>query len=322
MTKKERLQKLTNEKGVIAAMAIDQRGSLKKALGAALGRDATAEDMKTFKSVCVEVLTPYSSAVLLDSEFGLPALAMKAAHTGVLLAYEKTGYDVTVRGRLPDLLDGYSAAKLREEGADAVKLLVYYDPFDTDEVNNQKKHFIRQVGDECKREEMPFFLEIVSYSDTIGDEKGLEFAKKKPEMVMGYMKEFSDPVYGVDVLKVEIPFNIKYVEGSSAFVGGEAAYSKGEAIEILKKASESTTLPFIYLSAGVTIDVFLESLSMVREAGVMYNGVLCGRATWQDGIKAYGTSGQEGLRAWLEDVGVKNIQKVNEELEKGAVGLV
>lgn len=321
MTKQERIQKLTDERGVIAAMAIDQRGSLKKALSAALGRDATKEDIEIFKSVCVEVLTPYASAVLLDSEFGLPALAMKANHTGVLLAYEKTGYDATVRGRLPDLLDGYSVARLREEGADAVKLLVYYDPFDTDEVNNQKRHFIRQVGDECKKEEMPFFLEIVSYSDTIGDEKGLEFAKKKPEMVMGYMKEFSDPMYGVDVLKVEIPFNIKFVAGSSAF-GGESAYSRDEAVEIIRKAAQCTTLPFIYLSAGVTIDVFLESLAMVREAGVQYNGVLCGRATWQDGIKAYGEGGVDGLRNWLESTGVENIQKVNAELEKGAQSMV
>lgn len=322
MTKQERLQKLTNENGVVAAMAIDQRGSLKKALTTALGRDATSEDMESFKSVCVEVLTPHASAVLLDSEFGLPALAMKAAKTGVLLAYEKTGYDATVRGRLPDLLDGYSAARLRDEGADAVKLLVYYDVFDTDEVNNQKRHFIRQVGDECKREEMPFFLEVVSYSETITDEKGLEFAKKKPEMVMGYMREFSDPMYGVDVLKVEIPFTIKYVAESSTFVGGESAYSKEEALEIVRKAAACTTLPFIYLSAGVTIDVFLESLAMVREAGVKYNGVLCGRATWQDGIKAYGSGGVDGLRSWLEDVGVTNIQKVNDELARGAVSLL
>jgi tagatose 1,6-diphosphate aldolase len=97
-----------------------------------------------------------------------------------------------------------------------------------------------------------------------------------------------------------------------------AAYSREEAIEIVKKASESTSLPFIYLSAGVTIDVFLESLAMVREAGVKYNGVLCGRATWQDGIKAYGSGGVSGLRSWLEDVGVRNIQNVNEELALGA----
>lgn len=317
MTKQERMKKLCNDQGVVAAMAIDQRGSLKKALTAALGHDATKEDVEIFKKVCVEVLTPYASAVLLDSEFGLPALQMKADNTGVLLAYEKTGYDTTVVGRLPDLLEGYSVARLREEGADAVKLLVYYDPFDTDEVNNQKRHFVSKVGEECAREAMPFFFEVVSYSDSIGDEKGIEFAKRKPEIVAAYMKEFSDARYKIDVLKVEIPINIKYVQGSSV-TGEEYAYTREEAMQHIQATATATHLPFIYLSAGVTIDAFLESLALVRESGVKYNGVLCGRATWQDGIAAYGTGGEEGLRTWLEDVGVKNIQRVNQELSTGA----
>ncbi len=321
MTKKERLQKLTNDNGVVAAMAIDQRGSLGKALTKSLGREATADEISLFKSVCVEVLTPYASAVLLDSQYGLPALEKKSETAGVLLAYEKTGYDATMAGRLPDLLDGYSVAKLREEGADAVKLLVYYDPFDTDEINNQKRHFVARVGEECKREEMPFFFEVVSYSDTIGDEKSLEFAKRKPEIVAAYMKEFSDARYGIDVLKVEIPINIKYVQGSSV-AGEEYAYTRAEALQHIKNTATATHLPFIYLSAGVTIDSFLESLALVREGGVKYNGVLCGRATWQDGIAAFGTGGEDGLRIWLEEYGVRNIQRVNEELEKGASGLL
>jgi tagatose 1,6-diphosphate aldolase len=255
--------------------------------------------------------------VLLDSEFGLPALTKKSSHCGVLLAYEKTGYDATVRGRLPDLRDGYTVARLRDEGADAIKLLVYYDVFDSDEINNQKRHFIQRVGDECVREAMPFFLEIVSYSDSIGDEKSLQFAQKKPEMVMGYMKEFSDSRYAVDVLKVEIPINIKFVQGSSVS-NGEFAYTREEAMQHIRAASQSTHLPFIYLSAGVTIDVFIESLELVRAAGVFYNGVLCGRATWQDGIGAYGVGGVDGLRTWLQSKGIENIQRVNETLLRGA----
>jgi tagatose 1,6-diphosphate aldolase len=317
MTKQERMRKLCNEHGVVAAMAIDQRGSLGKALSKALGHEASQQDIEVFKAACVEILTPYASAVLLDSQYGLPALQRKADSTGVLLAYEKTGYDVTIVGRLPDLLDGYSVARLREEGADAVKLLVYYDPYDTDEVNNQKRHFVARVGEECAREEMPFFFEVVSYSDSIGDEKGLEFAKRKPEIVAAYMKEFSDARYKIDVLKVEIPINIKFVQGSSV-AGEEFAYTKEESLQHIRNTATATNLPFIYLSAGVTIDSFLESLVMVREAGVKYNGVLCGRATWQDGIAAYGTGGEKGLRNWLEDVGVKNIQRLNVELSLGA----
>ncbi len=317
--KKERLQNLLNDKNVVSAMAIDQRGSLAKMLGSALGHEASQHEVELFKKVCVEVLTPYASAVLLDSEFGMPALQVKNADTGVLLAYEKTGYDATVKGRLPDLLDGYTAARLREEGADAVKLLVYYDPFDTDEVNTIKKDFIRQVGEECEREEMPYFLEIVSYSDTVGDAKSLEFAKAKPEMVKAYMKEFSAPEYKVDVLKVEMPFNVLFVEGIVS--GGEIAYTRDEAKKIAQEAAAQCEIPFIYLSAGVTIDQFLASLELVAEAGVAYSGVLCGRATWQNGVKAFGTGGEAGLRAWLLDEGVRNIKAVNERLEKGATGL-
>ncbi|MDQ3099697.1 MAG: tagatose 1,6-diphosphate aldolase [bacterium] len=317
--KKERLQNLLNDKSVVSAMAIDQRGSLAKMLGAALGHDASKEEVEAFKKVCVEVLTPYASAVLLDSEYGMPALAAKASSTGVLLAYEKTGYDATVKGRLPDLLDGYSAAKLREEGADAVKLLVYYDPFDTDEVNTIKKDFIRAVGDECAIEEMPYFMEIVSYSDTVGDAKSIEFAKAKPGIVKAYMEEFSKAEYNIDVLKVEMPFNALFVEGIGA--GPEFAYTRDEAMELTRDAASVCDIPFIYLSAGVTIDQFLSSLDLVAEAGVEYSGVLCGRATWQNSVMAYGEGGEEGLRTWLLDEGVRNIKAVNERLEKGASGL-
>lgn len=318
MTKQDRLKLLANENGVIAAMAIDQRGSLKKMLGKAMGKDATDQDMKSFKETTVEVLTPYASAVLLDPEYGLSSLEKRDSDCGVLLAYEKSGYDTTAVGRLPDLLDEWDVNKLQTAGADAIKLLVYYNPEDSDEVNQKKKDFIREVGEECNIDEMPFFLEIICYSDDIGEEKSLAFAKAKPRLVGMYMEEFSKPEYCVDVLKVEFPVNIKYVEGSSLHDGGDFAYTKAEALELIKESASKTSLPFIYLSAGVTIDAFVETLVLAREAGVGYNGVLCGRATWQDAVQAYGTGGVEGLRSWLMDQGVKNIERVNEELSKGA----
>ena len=94
-----------NDKGVISAAAMDQRGSLKKSIGKAMGHDATNDDLTNFKICVTEVLTPYASAILMDPEYGLPTLSHRAKGTGVLLAYEKTGYDAAVKGRLPDLLD-------------------------------------------------------------------------------------------------------------------------------------------------------------------------------------------------------------------------
>ena len=63
----------------------------------------------------------------------------------------------------------------------------------------------------------------------VGDEKGFAFAKVKPDKVTKYMREFSQPRYGVDVLKVEVPVNMRYVEGTDANTDGQVAYSRDEA---------------------------------------------------------------------------------------------
>lgn len=66
-------------------------------------------------------LTPYASAILLDPEYGLPAAQVRDEQAGLLLAYEKTGYDASTPGRLPDLLSNWSVKRLKENGADACK---------------------------------------------------------------------------------------------------------------------------------------------------------------------------------------------------------
>ena len=308
-----------NERGVIAAAAMDQRGSLKKAIAKARGDggQATAADLSAFKATVTEVLTKYATAILMDPEYGLEAIKHRAPGTGVLLAYEKTGYDANVKGRLPDLLDDWSVRRLVENGADAIKILLYYNPFDDESINTIKHAFLERVGAECAALDAPFFLEPLAYDDAVGDEKGFEFAKKKPDYVARYMEEFSKPRYGVDVLKVEVPVNMAFVEGTRAF-RGQAAYTRNDALRLFRETASAASKPFIYLSAGVTDEVFRETLELAAEAGTDFSGVLCGRATWQDGIPVYAQDGVDGLRAWLEDRGVKNIQMLNEVLAKGA----
>lgn len=309
---------VANPQGVIAALAIDQRGSLKKAIAKAKGSEASPAEMIEFKNYVSEELTPYASAILLDPEYGLEAIGHRAEGRGVLLAYEKTGYDSSVKGRLPDLLPQWSVRRLVEAGANVIKLLVYYDPDDSLEINTIKQAFVERVGAECRGLDVPFFLEPVTYSDEIGDEKSFAYALAKPAKVGRTMREFSQPRYGVDVLKVEVPVNARYVEGSRANIDGQAAYSRREALDHFRSTAQEARIPFIYLSAGVTDEVFRETLEMAAEAGVPFSGVLCGRATWQDGIPAYGTGGGKALRDWLKDRGVKNIQALNEVLESCA----
>jgi tagatose 1,6-diphosphate aldolase len=307
------MQAVSNDRGVIAAAAMDQRGSLQKALVKEKGGDVTDRDMEEFKSLVTEVLTPHASAILLDPEWGLPASKRRAPNAGLLLAYEKTGYDKTGPGRLPDLLDLWSARRLKENGADCVKILLYYSPLDPKSINERKHAWVERIGDECRANDIPFFLEFVGYEER-ADEKGAEFARKKPEIVAASMAEFTKDRYGVDVMKVEVPVNMKFVEGAKAF-GGEAAYTKKEAMAAFRRAAEVATKPFIYLSAGVSNAEFTESLELAAESGVKFAGVLCGRATWKEGIPVYAKQGAAAFRAWLASEGLKNISNVNEALK-------
>src|SRR5439155_19684795 len=98
------------------------------------------------------------------------------------------------------------------------------------------------------------------------------------------MKEFSKPGYGVDVLKVEIPVNMAYVAGTKANKEGKIAYSREEAKQFFRDAAAASQVPFIYLSAGVSNEVFLESLERPTDADTPFPGVFFCRATWHDGI--------------------------------------
>ena len=209
----------------------------------------------------------------------------------------------------------WSAKRLKEEGADAVKFLLYYDVDESDEINNQKKAYMERVGAECVAEDIPFFLEILSYNYKDADNSTAEFAKLKPRKVIEAMKEFSNPRYNVDVLKVEVPVNMKYVEG---FADGEVVYTKEEAASYFKQQDEATNLPYIYLSAGVSAKLFQDTLKFAHDSGAKFNGVLCGRATWANGVEVFAKDGEEAAVNWLNTVGRKNIEELNEVVAKTA----
>src|SRR5271165_6839804 len=230
--KRKGLDAVSNSAGVIAAAAMDQRGSLMSAIAKDKGIDkkaVTKEMMEEFKVAVSRVLTPHASAILLDPEYGLSAAKQRAKNAGLLLAYENSGYDNTRPGRLPDLLDHYSVRRIVAAGADCVKILLYYTPFDPANINEIKHAWVERIGGECTAADVPFFLEFVGYEEG-ADEKSIEFARKKPEVVAGSMEEFSKPQYGVDVLKVEVPVNMAFVKGTGS-CKGDSAYTRDEAKE-------------------------------------------------------------------------------------------
>src|SRR6202451_2620941 len=170
------LKAVSDHRGVIAAAAMDQRGSLQKSLAKERGAAADAHDLEVFKTLVTSVLTKHASAILLDPEYGLPASKHRNGK-GLLLAYEKTGYDKQVPGRLPDLLDVWSVRRLKEAGANCIKILLYYAPSDPKPINELKHAWTERIGDECLANDIPFFLEIIGYEEGL-DEKSLAYAKK------------------------------------------------------------------------------------------------------------------------------------------------
>ncbi|MGT2833169.1 tagatose-bisphosphate aldolase [Streptococcus halotolerans] len=313
-TKYQSMKQLSDH-GIISALAFDQRGALKRMMAKHQAEEPTVEQIEELKSLVSEELTPYASSILLDPEYGLPATKVRHKEAGLLLAYEKTGYDATTTSRLPDCLDVWSAKRIKEAGADAVKFLLYYDVDGDEAVNEQKKAYIERIGSECQAEDIPFYLEILTYDETISDNSSMAFAQVKPHKVNGAMAVFSEDRFGVDVLKVEVPVNMNFVEG---FAKGEVLYTKEEAAQAFRDQEEASHLPYIYLSAGVSAKLFQETLKFAAESGAKFNGVLCGRATWAGAVPVYITDGPDAAREWLRTEGLKNINDLNAVLQKTA----
>jgi len=313
--KRKGLEAVSDARGIIAAVAIDQRSALRSLFARSMGiepENVPAEELIHFKEAVSRILTPHASAILLDPEYGLPAARQRTKNAGLLLAYEKTGYDKRVPGRLPSLLEHWSVGRLAEAGADSVKLLLYYSSFSSTEVNDTKHAFVQRVGAECAAADVPFFLELVSYAEGMED-KGIDFARVKPEVVAKGMAEYSKPEYRVDVLKVGVPVNLNYLQGSP-LTSGEILYTRAEAEQYFRQAADCAEVPFIYLSEGVSNEAFQHALELAAEAGVKFSGVLCGRATWKDGVPVFVKKGRAALEDWLGSEGIQNVENVNRRL--------
>ena len=318
--KRKRLQALSTPQGTIAALAIDQRKSLRRMIAQAAHCDfseITDDRLMEFKAAVTGLLSTETSAVLLDPEYGVAAAKARAGSCGLLLAYEMDGYENPRPHRMLALLPDQSVRRLRDLGAQGIKILLHYAPHDVPAANDEKCALIERIGNECEAMDLPFFLEPVAYDPNGLDPRSLEFAKQKPQWVVDMITEFSKDIYKVDILKVEFPVIAAYVEGSAVYTG-QRAYGLEEALDWFRAADAAARRPYIYLSAGVSSPEFLESLRLALRAEARFSGVLCGRANWQEGVPAYAKSAAEfhpdALTDWLRASGLANVRAINELL--------
>ncbi|MGB9694911.1 MAG: tagatose 1,6-diphosphate aldolase [Caldisericaceae bacterium] len=313
------ISRLADSEGRLRMLAVDQRGSLQTMLASAAGKDKKEigySELAFAKRLLTSVLSPHFSATLTDPEFGVPeSLKYLSKNSALLVATEKSGTESAGyqgREKKTILLDGWSVEKIKKLGADAVKLLLYYRPDSSPEIKEFQENVVRSVGAECKKFDIPFVLEPVGFAfkDDEPSTDSVNFAKKKPEIVINIASEFSKEEYGVDILKLEFPVNLKFVkEFHRGFFDGkerDEVFSVKDAETACYQITKTSRVPWIILSAGVDIEEFVYNVEIASNNGA--SGYLAGRAVWKEFTKYFPV--ESDMVAWLQTSGVENARKI------------
>jgi len=264
--KRRGLAACSTERGAFSILALDHRNNLRKAMNPENPEKVSVKVMGDFKSRLIRALAADSSAVLLDPEFGAAQVIQSDSlpgNIGLVISVEATGYTGDPNARNSAILEGWSVGKICRMGASALKLLVYYHP--DSKLASQQEDLVLSVSDSCRKFDLPFFLEPLSYS--LDSSKPLSSAQKR-DVVVRTAKCLSP--LGIDVLKAEFPLNIKEEKD-------EVAWSK--ACEEISQASKT---PWVLLSAGVDFETYLRQLTVACESGA--SGAMAGRAVWKEAV--------------------------------------
>jgi tagatose 1,6-diphosphate aldolase len=310
------LRRLADDAGRFKMLAVDQRPPIKDLVAAArAGRAATYEDVVVIKRVLVETLAPHASAVLLDPHFAYPAaIDAVSPRSGVLLTLEDSVFEETERGRLSHRIDSWSVDKIRRIGADAVKVLAWYRPDAERKVIEHQKEFVARIGEECRVFDIPFLFELLVYS--FPSERGhsgdyVEQIGKRAEHVIESVETFADPVYGIDVFKLESPVPASAVPDPDGADRSEVERTQ----RLFDALAAASPVPWVVLSAGATKEAFTRVLRYAYRAGA--SGFLAGRAIWWDELEAF--PDVEACRTALGDSSVSYMASIGRLTDDHAV---
>jgi tagatose 1,6-diphosphate aldolase len=291
----------TNLAGSFSILAFDHRQSFIKLLnpwGSALNDYPT---IAAAKSQFVRLLAPHASAVLLDPVFGAAQAIVSDAlpgETGLIVSLEETGYTGTDTARETTFLSNWSIQKTKRMGADAVKLLVYYHP-EAGQIAEKQETLIRQVIEECRRQDILFFLEIVTYSCDPGVQKSSpEFARNLPTLIPTIAQRLGD--LSPDILKLEFPLNVRYEPDVTHW------------LEACQAVSAASPCPWTLLSAAADFETFTRQVDIACQAGA--SGFIAGRAVWQEAV----SMPDEQRERWLAEVGAVRLDRLTEIASRNA----
>ncbi|MEP3299583.1 MAG: tagatose 1,6-diphosphate aldolase [Pseudoruegeria sp.] len=296
--------------GPVFGVAVDQGSGLEAALKQGRGAAAQDDDLLQFKRIVVETLSPDATTLLVDATYGRELLPHYDVSCTKMLAFEADVYQISDEDRITKLPTNLEVSDFPELGAEILKFFLYYGPNDPAELNQRKFDLVQEVGQKCRDSGVTFLFEPIVYDRAIPDGTSEEFAKIKPTLVQAATRDFAKPEFGVDILKVEIPVNFNFVEGT-----GKPQMSRANAERaFVDAAAAAGDIPLLYLSAGVTFEQFRDALAFSRRAGVNSLGFMCGRAIWSDAIGIFGAEGPIAMERWMQTTGRDRLAKLKEAI--------
>lgn len=247
--------------GRFHVLAIDHRDSLRVAMNPDAPASVPDAALVDFKLDVVRAIAPLASAVMLETEFALPAAITSGAlpgGVGFLTALEAQGYLAEPAAGPTVLMDDWSPAAAKTLGASGAKLLVHYDPALADHAAAQEAVAADAVR-ACRAAGIPLFLEPLLFGDHGPDEWRrlvIETARR-----MGAL--------GPDVLKLPFPLP-------------PAAQDQSQWRSACAELTATSPVPWALLSAGVGFDQFAAQYEVAAGEGCA--GFMVGRALWKEAL--------------------------------------
>ena len=257
------LQQCSSPTGRITIMALDHRQNLRRMLHPSDPSSATYAELVQFKRTAVRALSDLATGVLLDPELGAAQCIADGSlpgHVGLVTALEATGYEGPATERRSRLLQGWSAAKARNLGASACKLLVYYHP----EAANRaaQEALVSEAIAQCRAVGLPIFVETLCYSI----QEGSPFEGEERRRIITRTASTMSTL-GADVLKLQFPY-------------GPEVTDRGRWREACAEITEVARRPWVLLSGESPPDAFVELAEVACREGA--SGIACGRGIWTE----------------------------------------
>ncbi len=272
------IRRISDENGIFKMTAADQRPPIINPIKKFVSNENQIwNEVSKFKKLLVEKLQDKSSAMLLDPHYAIPAsMDVLKPNKGLIVTLEDSNFKENNLGRISKNIDNWSVSKIKRMGGDAVKVLVWFRPDADESILNHQKEYIQRIGEECKKYDILFLLELLVYplqKDEGYSKDYIEMKNKKIENVFKSVEEFSKSLYEVDIFKLESPINADKITLDD------------DNLMAFKELNRLCSRPWVMLSAGAGKKEFKIILKHAFKAGA--SGFLAGRTIWLEAFQNY-----------------------------------